>query len=281
VLQALPDHRTADFEEILVQVTSSSSFTLRKVLYTVPSRLIGHRLRVRLFDDRLDLFIGGTPLMSLARGRPHPDRKHGHVIGAGISMPGMMETVLDVRLNRETVEGLIRTTGNPRLAWDSYRRLVQGCAEVVANRSTAPFDALVTAALTEAEVEAEAELDHRSQRALTLATLTYYQKRTNSAFPTDPYAQLKAATAACSASWDAPKAASYRRLNGIKEAAGTAVTVQRWSSAMLVALPAPASVSPEIPPPARGNFITTFSLTGMARTWWQGDKSCATMSVCG
>jgi len=80
VLQALPARRTADFEEILVHVTSSSSFTLRKVLYTVPSRLIGHRLRVRLFDDRLDLFIGGTPLMTLARGRPHLDRKHGHVI---------------------------------------------------------------------------------------------------------------------------------------------------------------------------------------------------------
>lgn len=79
-LQALPVRRTTDFEEVLVHVTSSSSFILRRVLYTVPSRLIGHRLRVRLFDDRLEVFIGGTPLMTLARGRPHPDRKHGHVI---------------------------------------------------------------------------------------------------------------------------------------------------------------------------------------------------------
>ena len=63
--------------------------------------------------------------------------------GAAVSMPGMMETVLDVGLNSETVEGLIRLTGNPRLAWDSYRRLVQGYAEVVANLPTAPFDALV------------------------------------------------------------------------------------------------------------------------------------------
>jgi len=80
VLQTLPVHRTSDFEEVVVPVTSSSSFTLRRVLYTVPSRLIGHRLRVRLFDDRLDVFIGGTPLMTLARGRPHPDRKYGHVV---------------------------------------------------------------------------------------------------------------------------------------------------------------------------------------------------------
>ena len=63
--------------------------------------------------------------------------------GAAVSMPGMMETVLDVGLNLETVEGLIRLTGNPRLAWDSFRRLVQGYAEVVANLPTAPFDALV------------------------------------------------------------------------------------------------------------------------------------------
>ena len=64
-----------------------------------------------------------------------------------MSMPGMMETVLDVGLNAETVEALIRLTGNPRLAWDSYRRLVQGYAEVVASLPTAPFDALVAAAL--------------------------------------------------------------------------------------------------------------------------------------
>jgi hypothetical protein len=80
VLQALPVRRTTDFEEVIVPVTSSSSFTLRKVVYSVPSRLIGHRLRVRLFDDRLEVFIGGTPLMTLARGRAQPNGKHGHVV---------------------------------------------------------------------------------------------------------------------------------------------------------------------------------------------------------
>lgn len=76
----LPDRRTADYEEVGVRITSSGGFTLRKVFYTVPSRLIGHRLRVRLFDDRLDLFIGGTPLMTLARGRAHPSGKHDQVV---------------------------------------------------------------------------------------------------------------------------------------------------------------------------------------------------------
>jgi pyruvate,orthophosphate dikinase len=84
--------------------------------------------------------------------------------GAAVSMPGMMETVLDVGLNAETVEALIRDTGNPRLAWDSYRRLVQGYAEVVAGFQTAPFDALVAAAVATAQAESERELDHRDLR---------------------------------------------------------------------------------------------------------------------
>jgi len=79
-LQPLPGQRTSDYEEVGVRVTSSGGFTLRKVFYTVPSRLIGHRLRVRLFDDRLDLFIGGTPLMTLPRGRPHASGKHDQVV---------------------------------------------------------------------------------------------------------------------------------------------------------------------------------------------------------
>ena len=80
VLQALPGQRSPDYEETIVTVTSSGGFLLKKVFYTVPSRLIGHRLRVRLYDDRLDLFIGGTPLMTLTRGRAAASGKHGHVV---------------------------------------------------------------------------------------------------------------------------------------------------------------------------------------------------------
>src|SRR5271166_981281 len=79
-LQSLPARRTTDYEETIVTVTSTSGFILRKVFYSVSSRLIGHRLRVRLYDDRLECFLGATPLMILRRGRPHPNGKHGHVI---------------------------------------------------------------------------------------------------------------------------------------------------------------------------------------------------------
>jgi hypothetical protein len=79
-LQPLPGRRTCDYEETIVIVTSSGGFLLKRVFYTVPSRLIGHRLRVRLYDDRLDLFIGGTPLITLVRGRASSNGKHGHVV---------------------------------------------------------------------------------------------------------------------------------------------------------------------------------------------------------
>ena len=146
--------------------------------------------------------------------------------GAAVSMPGMMETVLDVGLNAETVEALIRQTGNPRLAWDSYRRLVQGYAEVVAGLPTAPFDKLVAAALETAEADTERDLDHRDLRRLTHAMLVCYCELAGQPFPTEPTVQLLAASQAVLRSWNASKAVSYRRLNGIDDAAGTAVTVQ-------------------------------------------------------
>ena len=80
MLQPLPPTRTCDYEETLVYVSSTGGFTLRKVFYTVPSRLIGHRLRVRLYDERLELFLGGTPLMGLERGRAGGNGKHGYVV---------------------------------------------------------------------------------------------------------------------------------------------------------------------------------------------------------
>ena len=95
--------------------------------------------------------------------------------GGAVSMPGMMETVLDVGMNITTVEALIRATGNPRLAWDSFRRFVQGYAEVVAGLPTAPFDTLVASAMQESEAATERELDHRDLKNLTLAMLGCYR----------------------------------------------------------------------------------------------------------
>lgn len=79
-LRSLPPRRTTDYDEATVVVTSSSGFVLRKVFYTVPSRLIGYRLRIRLYDDRLECFLGQSPVVTLRRGRSWGEGRHGHVI---------------------------------------------------------------------------------------------------------------------------------------------------------------------------------------------------------
>jgi hypothetical protein len=79
-LAPLPRGRSTDFDEKVIPVTTSGGFILRRVFYTVPSRLIGHRLRVRIFDDRLECFLGMTPVATLRRGRPVSDSKGGHVV---------------------------------------------------------------------------------------------------------------------------------------------------------------------------------------------------------
>jgi pyruvate, orthophosphate dikinase len=146
--------------------------------------------------------------------------------GGAVSMPGMMETVLDVGFTPQTPEALMRLTGNPRLAWDCYRRLVQGYAETVAALPQAPLDALRRDAIASARVDNERELDHRALRDLTQAMLDCYGEMAGAPFPTDPMEQLTAAADAVMRSWDAPKAAAYRRMQGLDDEAGTAVTVQ-------------------------------------------------------
>jgi len=147
--------------------------------------------------------------------------------GAAVSMPGMMETVLNIGANPETVEGLIGDTGNPRLAWDCYRRLIQGYAEVVQALPRGPFEELVAQALTRSGIDAERKLDYSILRQLTHDLLDCFREFSGIPFPNDPYEQLKRAALAVFRSWSLPKAAAYRTANGIDSCGGTAVTIQR------------------------------------------------------
>ena len=179
--------------------------------------------------------------------------------GAAISMPGMMETVLDIGLNLETAGGLVRLTGNPRLAWDSYRRLIQGYAEVVAGLPTAPFDALATAALKQADVETERGLDHRDLRALTLKMLEGYRSlRAEAPFLAIPTSNSPPPPQPCSAHGMRRR----RRASGASTASATTRAppspCRRWSMAMRAAPRARASGSREIPRRARANSIYDF-----------------------
>lgn len=144
--------------------------------------------------------------------------------GAPVSMPGMMETLLNVGLCDATIGGLLRQTGNPRLIWDAYRRLVATYGEVVAGLSAQLFDEASTALVGARD---ERDLDFTELRELTRRFLAIYGEPAGSPFPQDPNQQLCGAIRAVFGSWHSEKAREYRRLNRIADTMGTAVTVQR------------------------------------------------------
>ena len=143
--------------------------------------------------------------------------------GAPVSMPGMMETLLNIGLCDATLPGFLRQTGNPRLVWDTYRRLVASYGEVVAGVPASIFDAESAALVGTRD---ERELDFAELRALTHRYLEAYAGAAGTPFPQDPLAQLVGAIAAVFASWQSPKACEYRRQRDIPDSIGTAVTVQ-------------------------------------------------------
>jgi pyruvate,orthophosphate dikinase len=147
--------------------------------------------------------------------------------GAPVSMPGMMETVLNIGLNEVSLTGLLRLTGEHRLVWDSYRRLIQAFAEIAAGVPSAPFEAALDAALRRAGTDTARQLDFRALRDLAQTYLVLYHDYTGHDFPQDPFEQLAAATRAVFASWMSDKAVEYRRLNALPDDLGTAVTIQR------------------------------------------------------
>jgi pyruvate,orthophosphate dikinase len=147
--------------------------------------------------------------------------------GAAASMPGMLETVLDVGLCDESVEGLIALTGNPRLAWDSYRRLVESYARVVANCPPEPFEQATAERMQAAGVQRPRDLDAGTLAALTAEHLERFRATAGKPLPQNPVEQVQNAVRAVLKSWDAPKAREYRRLHGLPETLGTAVILQR------------------------------------------------------
>ena len=147
--------------------------------------------------------------------------------GAPESMPGMLETVTDVGLCDVTARGLIALTGNPRLAWDSYRRLIESFGAVVHGCSREPFERAVRDALSAAGAARPRELSATMLEELTRAHLDRYASLIGGQFPQDPMDQLAAAVAAVLNSWSEPKARAYRRLHKIPESVGTAVILQR------------------------------------------------------
>jgi pyruvate,orthophosphate dikinase len=147
--------------------------------------------------------------------------------GAPVSMPGMMDTLLNIGLCDSAAHGLLRMTGNPRLVWDSYRRLIQNYAEVVCKTDPLPFALALDQLLAREQLERPQELDYQSLAELTRTYLTLFNELTGRAFPQNPLDQLQAAVLAVFASWNSDRAREYRRLHGLADHLCTGVTIQR------------------------------------------------------
>ena len=152
--------------------------------------------------------------------------------GARTSMPGMMDTILNLGLNDEAVEGLARKTGNDRFAWDSYRRFVQMYGDVVmglkpvSKEDHDPFEVIIDMGKEEKGVKLDTDLDAADLRELVQRFKALIRARLGRDFPTDPWDQLWGSVLAVFESWNNERARVYRELNEIPESWGTAVNVQ-------------------------------------------------------
>src|SRR5579862_1516241 len=146
--------------------------------------------------------------------------------GARVSMPGMMDTVLNLGLNPTTVEGLAKLTGNPRFAYDSYRRFVHMYANVVLGIEHAVFEEILETEKETKGVDLDTELDADDLRRIADLYRREVVQRLGKPFPDDAHAQLWGAIGAVFGSWNSHRAQTYRRLHNIPEEWGTAVNVQ-------------------------------------------------------
>ena len=146
--------------------------------------------------------------------------------GARASMPGMMDTILNLGLNDIAVEGFAKKTGNPRFAYDSYRRFIQMFSDVVMELSKKRFEEIIDAKKAEKGVKLDTELDADDLKDLVVRFKQFYKDEKGEEFPQEPKEQLMEAVKAVFRSWDNPRANVYRRMNEIPYDWGTAVNVQ-------------------------------------------------------
>jgi pyruvate, orthophosphate dikinase len=145
--------------------------------------------------------------------------------GAKFSMPGMMDTVLNIGLNEKTIQGMIRLTNDERFVYDSYRRLVQMFGSVVMGIEDDDFEEVITKARQKAGVETDAELKAEDWKEVVRKFKSIYRHKTGHDFPDNPFNQLKLATEAVFKSWNGKRAIDYRNASNIDHHMGTAVNI--------------------------------------------------------
>ena len=146
--------------------------------------------------------------------------------GAKFSMPGMMDTVLNIGLNDETVDGMIEATGDPRFVYDIYRRLIQMFGSVVLGVPDEPFEEVISECRRGRDIKSDAELGAEDWRAVGACFKDIFRRYHRIEFPSDPYEQLRLATEAVFKSWNGKRAIDYRNAAKIPHDLGTAVNIQ-------------------------------------------------------
>ena len=146
--------------------------------------------------------------------------------GARASMPGMMDTILNLGLNEVVVEGLAAKTQNPRFAYDSYRRFIQMFSDVVMELSKKDFEKIIDEMKEARGIKLDTEFTAEDMKEMAEKFKAYYKAQKGTDFPTDPKVQMMEAVKAVFRSWDNPRANYYRRMNEIPYSWGTAVNVQ-------------------------------------------------------
>lgn len=146
--------------------------------------------------------------------------------GARASMPGMMDTILNLGLNDETVLGLAKASDNPRFAWDSYRRFIQMYSDVVMGMNSSMLEVVLEDIKEEKHLKSDTELSVEDLQKLVKKFKDMVKSSTGKNFPTDPMEQLWGAISAVFRSWMTPRAITYRELHSIPESWGTAVNIQ-------------------------------------------------------
>ena len=168
--------------------------------------------------------------MEAITGKKFGDKKNPLLVsvrsGARASMPGMMDTILNLGLNEEVVEVIAEQSGNPRWAWDCYRRFIQMYSDVVMEVGKKYFEQLIDKMKAEKGVQFDVELDAGDLKNLANQFKAEYKSKIGDDFPSDPKEQLMGAIKAVFRSWDNPRANVYRRDNDIPYSWGTAVNVQ-------------------------------------------------------
>ena len=198
--------------------------------FTIATTLCIQYLQSRQFPPRLRHEVDAAlQRLEAATGKVLGGKDHPLLVsvrsGAAVSMPGMMETILNLGLNDETVEGLTRMSGNAAFAWDSYRRFVQMYATVVFDLPKRPFEDLLETAKHRTGVARDIDLPLDVMQAVVRDFKRLVEQQTGKPFPHDPGAQLWGAIEAVFESWNTKRAIDYRKLHDIPDSMGTAVNV--------------------------------------------------------